>query len=191
MVACREALAAADLRVFVCDSSDLQSREAMVAMLPNSEEMNRKSTVVLLNKVDLVKGGDVELGTVRDRYDLHEMSCTSGEGVKAFETALETHVRNALAPRDGADGTLSSDDLSDRLSGITRQRHRFHIEQCVSHLQRFLGRGDCDLDADSEILLDIKAEELRLASQELAKVTGHVDIEELLDVIFRDFCIGK
>lgn len=31
----------------------------------------------------------------------------------------------------------------------------------------------------------------RLASQELAKVTGHVDIEELLDVIFRDFCIGK
>jgi tRNA modification GTPase len=32
---------------------------------------------------------------------------------------------------------------------------------------------------------------LRLASQELGRVTGRVDVEELLDIIFRDFCIGK
>ena len=40
-------------------------------------------------------------------------------------------------------------------------------------------------------IADAAAEELRLAMLELGKVTGRVDVEELLDVIFRDFCIGK
>lgn len=39
--------------------------------------------------------------------------------------------------------------------------------------------------------VDLAAEELRIASCELGKITGVVDVEELLDVIFRDFCIGK
>jgi tRNA modification GTPase len=39
--------------------------------------------------------------------------------------------------------------------------------------------------------LDVAAEELRIASTELGRITGAVDVEEVLDVIFRDFCIGK
>lgn len=39
--------------------------------------------------------------------------------------------------------------------------------------------------------LDLAAEELRIASSELGRITGAVGVEELLDVIFRDFCIGK
>ena len=39
--------------------------------------------------------------------------------------------------------------------------------------------------------LDIVAEELRLAVQTLGRLTGRVDVEDILDVIFRDFCIGK
>jgi tRNA modification GTPase len=38
---------------------------------------------------------------------------------------------------------------------------------------------------------DIIAEELRLASRHLGRLTGRVDVEDILDVIFRDFCIGK
>ena len=38
---------------------------------------------------------------------------------------------------------------------------------------------------------DIIAEELRLAAQTLGRLTGRVDVEDILDVIFRDFCIGK
>jgi tRNA modification GTPase len=38
---------------------------------------------------------------------------------------------------------------------------------------------------------DIIAEELRRASQALGRLTGRVDVEDVLDVIFRDFCIGK
>ena len=60
------------------------------------------------------------------------------------------------------------------------------MEECVAHLDRFVasarGRGGTP---------EVAAEELRLAARALGKVTGHVDVEELLDVIFTDFCIGK
>ena len=35
------------------------------------------------------------------------------------------------------------------------------------------------------------AEELRMAVKALSKITGHIDVEEVLDVVFKDFCIGK
>jgi tRNA modification GTPase len=38
---------------------------------------------------------------------------------------------------------------------------------------------------------DIVAEELRLAARALGRLIGRVDVEDILDVIFRDFCIGK
>ena len=42
-------------------------------------------------------------------------------------------------------------------------------------------------------LLDVEVivEELRSAVNSLARITGHVDVEDLLDIIFKDFCIGK
>ena len=39
--------------------------------------------------------------------------------------------------------------------------------------------------------VDMAAEELRVAAHALGVVTGRVDVEELLDIVFRDFCIGK
>ena len=38
---------------------------------------------------------------------------------------------------------------------------------------------------------ELLAEELRLATRALGRITGRVDVEDLLDVIFREFCIGK
>ncbi|MCW9034553.1 MAG: tRNA uridine-5-carboxymethylaminomethyl(34) synthesis GTPase MnmE [Rhodospirillales bacterium] len=64
---------------------------------------------------------------------------------------------------------------------ITRERHREALKECQDHLQRFA------LSKESEL----GAEDLRLATRCLGKITGVVDVEELLDVIFRDFCIGK
>lgn len=66
---------------------------------------------------------------------------------------------------------------------ITRARHRLHMERCVGALTSFL--------ENRSLGLDLAAEELRIASTELGRITGAVDVEEVLDVIFRDFCIGK
>ena len=43
----------------------------------------------------------------------------------------------------------------------------------------------------AEAPLDLACEELWTAANELGRISGRVDTEELLDVIFRDFCIGK
>ena len=67
---------------------------------------------------------------------------------------------------------------------ITRARHRTHLENCVNHLENFLKKNEDD-DFDKG------AEDLRLATRNLAKIVGKVDVEEILDSIFNDFCIGK
>ncbi len=74
-----------------------------------------------------------------------------------------------------------------RLSGggeapvVTRTRHRAALEECVEALTRF----------DPEASAELAAEDLRLAARALGRVIGEIDVEDVLDVIFRDFCIGK
>ena len=97
---------------------------------------------------------------------------------------------------------------------ITRQRHRLHIQECLRHIQQFhqyrIGHeidffeeennsNKCaDIGPDLSEIADgengdlvLAAEQLRLATRSLGRVVGTVDVEELLDVIFKDFCIGK
>lgn len=45
--------------------------------------------------------------------------------------------------------------------------------------------------ADCDRYLDIAAEELRVSIREIGRITGKVGIEEILDIVFKDFCIGK
>ena len=67
---------------------------------------------------------------------------------------------------------------------ITRERHRQHLDQCLSHLENFKEKKN---SSD----FDKAAEDLRLATRHLGMVVGKVDVEEILGSIFNDFCIGK
>ncbi len=67
---------------------------------------------------------------------------------------------------------------------ITRARHRRALEETVAAL----GRAVAGQNSMPEELI---AEELRAAATTLGRLTGRVDVEDILDVIFRDFCIGK
>ncbi len=74
--------------------------------------------------------------------------------------------------------------LTDSFSGgvaITRERYRVALTQCVAHLQNALVAPE----------LELKTEDMRLAARALGRITGRIEVDELLDVIFRDFCIGK
>ena len=64
---------------------------------------------------------------------------------------------------------------------LTRLRHRSSLEECVKSLEDSLKAPQTEL----------MAEDLRMAMRSLGKITGQVGVEELLDVIFKDFCIGK
>jgi tRNA modification GTPase len=88
---------------------------------------------------------------------------------------------------EGLDGLF--DALGDRVAQnyhveapvLTRARHRQALEDAAASLQRALAAP----------LPELRAEDLRLALRSLGRITGTVDVEDLLDVIFRDFCIGK
>jgi tRNA modification GTPase len=64
---------------------------------------------------------------------------------------------------------------------LTRARHRQALDDAAASLRRALAAR----------LPELRAEDLRLAWRSLGHITGSVDVEDLLDVIFRDFCIGK
>ena len=66
---------------------------------------------------------------------------------------------------------------------IGRQRQRDLLQQAATSLQRsieVIGRGE-----------ELAAEDLRTAAYALGRLLGQVDVEDILDVIFREFCIGK
>lgn len=74
----------------------------------------------------------------------------------------------------------------DPLSGaptLTQARHRAHLQQCVAALGQYQRYRDSDLA--------LAAEGVRLALTSLGRITGRVGAEEILNIIFKDFCIGK
>jgi tRNA modification GTPase len=98
------------------------------------------------------------------------ISATTGEGFDALFSALARHAESFLA---GAEPTL-----------VTRERQRRALEDALAALRRAAGPDVAGRE-------DLLAEELRIASRALGRLTGRVDVEDILDVIFRDFCIGK
>lgn len=64
---------------------------------------------------------------------------------------------------------------------ITRARYREALQKTADSLQRF----------SFEKPIELTAEDIRLAARELGKITGHIEVDEILDKIFGSFCIGK
>ena len=95
------------------------------------------------------------------------LSALSGDGLPALLARIE-RAAEALMQESGA-------------PPLTRARHREALVECQASLARAL--------TASEIAL--AAEDVRLAMRALGRITGTVRIDELLDIIFRDFCIGK
>lgn len=117
------------------------------------------------NSLVAVNKADVVKGA-RDA-DVTFISVTTGVGLDAFMEKLAAMIRARF--ETGTDAPL------------TRARHRRGLEDCVAALER-AGKAD---------LPELAAEDLRVAARALGRLTGRVEVEEILDVVFRDFCIGK
>ncbi len=181
----REAFRRAHLKVFVGDASDPASMKQAATMLKSMQDdssldeegvtgmAGEDKVLFVLNKKDLVVDDSADSSlTSQGLIDATfvPISCSTGEGLAELEQTLETSIQDLVSSSSG-EGTL-----------ITRERHRRHLQRCAAHLDEFL---------NGTLPMDAAAEELRLASLELGRVTGRVDVEELLDIIFKDFCIGK
>ncbi len=99
----------------------------------------------------------------------HRLSAKTGEGMAEFFAKLEQRVLEMAANGDSAT--------------LIRSRHKQVTASCVENLLR--------ASAISPDHLELMAEALRAAAYDMGRLTGRIDVEEILDAIFREFCIGK
>ena len=126
-----------------------------------------QNAILVINKSDLLKGDiDPEI------KKLNHVLISIKENLNIDELILK--IKNNLK-----DKFITSDDIL-----ITRERHRQNLEQCLEHLNNFNKKNEVE-DFDKA------AEDLRLATRHLGIIVGKVDVEEILGIIFKDFCIGK
>ena len=108
------------------------------------------------------------LGQGGDRADF-EISASRGDGIQRLIAALIAFAQNYFGAGEGG--------------LISRERQRKLLEETMVSLRRSIGA----IEQGEELA----AEDLRIAARSLGRLLGRVDVEDLLDVIFREFCIGK
>lgn len=153
---------AADLKLVVLDATTK-------AVSKETEALIDSDAIVVANKVD---AASAPVGWSINGRAVLPVSVRGNTGMNALLDALEQEV----TARIGLTGNAT----------LTRARHREALTDCIAALDRFL-RGAERNNTHAELA----AEDVRLAARALGRITGRIDVEDLLDVIFRDFCIGK
>ncbi|MET3856725.1 tRNA uridine-5-carboxymethylaminomethyl(34) synthesis GTPase MnmE [Rhizobium sp. OAE497] len=107
-----------------------------------------------------------DLAVASDAFDL-SISVQTGEGLDELRLLIGDRIARTVRPES--------------LALPSRLRHKDSLAECLRAIGIALSAGE----------LDLRAEELRVAANALGRITGRVDVENLLDVIFSEFCIGK
>ena len=121
------------------------------------------------NKIDLVRPGTAATDAQGRPMAEFRISARSGVGLPELIEALVGFAQNYFG---GSKGGL-----------IARERQRMLVKDTADSLRRAIavvGEGE-----------ELTAEELRAAAYSLGRLLGRVDVEDILDVIFREFCVGK
>lgn len=147
----------ADLKLLIFDAGAVAELDA------ETLSWRDENAVCVLNKIDL------NPDYTHIVSDFIPVSMVTGAGV---DTLLQ-HIQNLVAMR------LTGSETP----GLTRERHRLALRQCLENLERSL---DLDMKA-----IELVAEDVRQAMQALGRITGRSDVEDMLDVLFGEFCIGK
>jgi tRNA modification GTPase len=132
---------------------------------PSDVKAGSAPVLTVLNKIDLAEPVPPEAMA----GDVTRISAKTGVGLEALTALLGKRVSAGLEASEAP--------------VITRARHRRELEMAREALDAFLA-GDASA-------LELRAEELRTAAHALGRITGRVDVEDVLDRIFAGFCIGK
>ncbi len=132
---------------------------------PDAESVKliNEDSIVILTKIDLAAK---QLNKEIYPPLMAEISTATNQGVDELLRLIESRISNSFS----GEGAL-----------ITRYRHRELLVQAKGHLQQFF----------TATAIELKCEELRLAATSIAKITGKIAADDVLDVVFREFCIGK
>jgi tRNA modification GTPase len=163
-----EQAADANLVLWVVDAG---ASECQTLQLPAIKVASDSAAWLVVNKMDLV--AEETQRRIESGFDTKEVvnfvSSKTGAGVDELVNAVARFAERFFTPEPAL---------------VTRERQRAHLNETVLALQ---GAQRAAQDGREEIM----AEQLRLATRALGKLLGRVDVEDVLDMIFRDFCIGK
>jgi tRNA modification GTPase len=133
--------------------------------LPAALRAMADRTLLVVNKMDLApEGGQPVLPD-----DMIAVSVMTGAGLDVLQERLAAIAGDRIAPGDAP--------------ALTQDRHRRLLEQAVEDLSVFLS-GDPNQT-------ELRAEDLRRAAVAIGRITGRIDVEDVLDQVFGRFCIGK
>ena len=150
----------ADLKLVVVDAKNIDFNDTLKGLLDDN-------AILVLNKSDLL---EKDINPEINRINHVLISIKNNLNIDKLIQKIKNTLKNKF---------ITGHNIL-----ITRERHRQHLEQCVSHLKRFNQKKEVED-------FDIAAEDLRLAARHLGMIVGKVDVEEILGTIFNDFCIGK
>ncbi|KAH9942991.1 tRNA modification GTPase TrmE [Epithele typhae] len=169
----KRSVESADVSLCVLSLSEVLDDAGRLHLPADVAPLVKDDTFMLLNKTDLLPSASV-LHSLASRPRTWLVSLQSNEGTQSFMNGLAAVLKEQynLMSEVGAEEPL-----------ITHARHRAHLENALLFLDAFL-----DTPPDNVVFA---AEELRYAAQAIGKISGLIDVENVLDAIFRDFCIGK
>ncbi len=161
----RERATAADLVLWVTDASAAGCAASERLGAPGGPEI-----WLVKNKIDLEDRKSLAAQHGLNNENRFSISAVTGEGLDILIDRLSNFAREFFAATEFAI--------------VTRSRHRHALGETVAAIDRAIAHGSSGHE-------ELIAEELRGAATTLGRLTGRVDVEDILDVIFRDFCIGK
>lgn len=152
----------ADLKIFILDAVNPIIRDEDRALIDNK-------TIVVLNKTDLINESDIDPKIMSEIINKNyvTISIISRTNIAKLIKKLEEKILETIP-------SVAS-------PVITQERYRIALKNSVENLNNFSLQKNVEL----------AAEDLRITAREIGKIIGKVDIENILDVIFSSFCIGK
>jgi tRNA modification GTPase len=169
----RSSLIMADLALWVLDAQTVDAA-ALAAVAEELKDRHTRAWFVV-NKTDLVDASRRHaIGTLFPNPRIRFLvSAATGEGIDALIGSL---------------GDFAGQCFSAETVLVTRERHRQMLDLAWMALAGALAIDQAEGAEGREELI---AEQVRMATRALERLTGRVDVEEVLDVLFREFCVGK
>lgn len=154
--------ASADIKIFLVDAANPILREDLID----------ENTIVVVNKIDLGADSYHWADSVQQMESVQRLepifisltnNTNTSELLKKLEQKILEIIPTQISPL------------------ITQERYRVCLKNSVENLENFSLKKN----------IELAAEDLRMTAREIGKITGKIDIENILDVIFSRFCIGK
>ena len=149
----------ADIKILVVDSNNLNIDKNIIDLID-------KNTIILLNKIDILKNKNIDKNIFKDA-EILEISLKDKINLDKFLDILKNKLESIVSPNIN--------------TTITNERYRNELEKALEYLEFF----------NFDLPIEINAENIRMSADCIGRITGKINSDEILDNIFSKFCIGK